>query len=57
MSAYNERVEMTLHAGEFILSARQAANAASTLRQILDMQHPTTLDAATWEPHDWSEFE
>lgn len=55
MSAYGERVEMALHPGEFILSVRAAAKATGLLRHRLSVLDATA--EATWEPHDWTEFD
>lgn len=35
----------------------RAAKAADLLRRHLDAIRPTLLDEATWEPHDWRDFD
>ena len=51
MAMHREPVRLTLDAGEFVISRPAAVNAAATLDRDLK------IASATWEPHDWDDFQ
>lgn len=46
----NERAEVKLEPGEFVLSMRGIVEYAKVYHRLM------ALCDATWEPHDWADF-